>query len=139
MNKLPIHLALHGVLVLTISLLGGLFLYKAILKNKKTADWHLLHAGGSARGILLIALAAIIHMPVLPLWQLSTAAWLTIFFVWTSTIAMVLRAVSGAPGFKWSSSGTNKLIYVLYVSGTIAIFPACLLFTYGLFKALLIV
>lgn len=137
MDKLPIHLALHGVLVLTTSILGGLFLYRAILKKKNVADWHLLHAGGSARGILLIALAAIIHIPVLPLWQLSTAVWLTIFFVWTSTLAMVFRAFSGAHGFKWLGSSTNKLIYALYLSGTIAIFPACFLFIYGLFNALL--
>ena len=136
MDNLPIHLTFHGLLVLTTSILGGLFLYRAILKKKNIADWHLLHAGGSARGILLIALASIIHIPVLPPWQISTAVWLTIFFVWTSTIAMVLRAVSGAPGFRWSDTGTNKLIYALYVSGTIAIFPACFLFIYGLFKAI---
>ena len=37
MDKLAIHLALHGTLVLTISLFGGLFLYRAILKNNKEA------------------------------------------------------------------------------------------------------
>lgn len=79
MARLPIHLALHGVLILTISILGGLFLYKAILEKKNEADWHLLHAGGSARGILLIALASIIHIPVLPQWPLATAVWLKYF------------------------------------------------------------
>lgn len=138
MGRLPIHLALHGVLILTISILGGLFLYKAILEKKNEADWHLLHAGGSARGILLIALASIIHIPVLPQWQLAIAVWLTIFFVWTSTMAMVFRAVSGSPGFRWSGSRTNKLIHFLYVLGAIAIFPACLLLIYGLFKALVL-
>lgn len=137
MNNLSVHLALHGVLVLTISILGGLFLYKAILHKANVADWHLLHAGVSARGIMLIALAAIIHFPVLPLWQLSIAVWLTIYFVWTSTLAMVLRAISGELGFKWSSSSTNNLIYVLYVSGTIAIFPACVLLIFGLYKAII--
>jgi len=138
MNNLSIHLALHGVLVLTISILGGLFLYKSIRNKTNKADWHLLHAGGSARGIMLIALAAIIHFPVLSLLQLSIAIWLTIFFVWTSTLAMVLRAVSGEQGFQWSGSNTNKLIYALYFVGTIAIFPACLLIVFGLFKALII-
>lgn len=138
MDRLPIHLALHGVLILTISILGGIFLYKAILEEKNEADWHLLHAGGSARGILLIALASIIHMPVLPRWQLLTAVWLTIFFVWTSTMAMVFRAVSGSLGFGWSGSRTNKLIYLLYVLGAMAIIPACLFFIYGLLKGLLL-
>jgi hypothetical protein len=138
MSNLSIHLAFHGLLVLTISILGGLFLYKSILNKTNKADWHLLHAGGSVRGIMLIALAAIIHFPVLPLLQLSIATWLTIFFVWTSTLAMILRAVSGEQGFQWSGSNTNKLIYTLYFLGTIAIFPACLLLLFGLFKALII-
>ena len=34
MDKLAIHLALHGALVLTVSVFGGLLLHRAILKNK---------------------------------------------------------------------------------------------------------
>lgn len=136
MDKLAIHLALHGTLVLTISLFGGLFLYRAILKNNKEAGWHLLHSGGSARGIMLIALAAIIHLPALPIWQLSTVVWLIIFFVWTSMLAMIITAVSGDRGFGWFGSNVNKLIYGLYVLGTIAIFPASLLLILGLLNAL---
>jgi len=136
MDKLAIHLALHGTLVLTISLFGGLFLYRAILKNNKEASWHLLHSGGSARGIMLIALAAIIHLPALPIWQLSTVVWLIIFFVWTSMLAMIFTAVSGDRGFGWHGSNVNKLIYSLYMLGTIAIFPASLLLILGLLNAL---
>ena len=136
MDKLAIHLALHGALVLTVSVFGGLLLHRAILKNKNVAGWHLLHAGGSARGILLIALAAIIHLPALPFWQLSTLTWLIIFFVWTSTLAMIIVALSGERGFGWFGSNTNKLIYILYVLGAIAVFPACMLLILGLFNAL---
>jgi len=35
-----------------------------------------------------------------------------------------------------SGSIANKLVYVLYGLGTIAIFPGCLLLILGLFKAL---
>ncbi|MGD8999658.1 MAG: hypothetical protein PVF75_04520 [Granulosicoccaceae bacterium] len=136
MDSLAIQLALHGALVLTVSILGGLFLYRAILNNKKEAAWHLLHAGGSVRGVMLIALAAIIHLPDLPLWQLSILAWLMIFFTWTSVLAMLIAAASGERGLRYNGSNANKLVYVLYGVGTIAIFPACLLLIYGLFKVL---
>jgi multisubunit Na+/H+ antiporter MnhG subunit len=136
MDKLAIHLALHGAVVLTISIAAGLCLYSAILKNKNEAAWHLVHAGGTVRGVMLMALAAIIHIPVLPLWQLSTLVWLIIFFVWTSMLAMIIAAASGDRGLGFSGSNTNKLVYILYALGTIAIFPACLLLIVGLFKAL---
>ena len=136
MGGLAVHLALHGAAVLTVGIFGGLLLYKAILKKKNEAGWHLLHAGGTARGIMLIALAAIIDLPVLPGWLLSIAVWLMIFFVWTSVFAMILVAVTGERGFGWFGSNANKLTYGLYVSGTIAVFPAFLLLIYGLLNAL---
>ena len=136
MEKLAIHLALHGAAVLTVSILGGFFLYRAILKKRHEASWHLLHAGGSARGIMLIALTAIIDIPDLPLWQLSTLVWLIIFFAWTSTLAMILAAVSGERGFVFYGSNINKLIFVLYALGSIAVFPAFLWLIFGLLNAL---
>lgn len=136
MDRLAIHLALHGAAVLTVSLFGGLFLYRAILASNREAAWHLLHSGGSVRGVMLIALAAIIQLPVLPLWQLSTATWLIIFFTWTSVLAMLIAAVSGERGLRCSGSNTNKLVYILYALGTVAIFPACSLLIFGLLNAL---
>ncbi len=136
MDKLAIHLALHGVLVITVSVLGGVVLYRSILKETNVVDWHLLHAGGSARGILLIALAAIIHVPVLPPWQLTMLTWFIVYFVWTSTLAMLIRAITGEPGFEFSGSGTNRLVFVLYATGAITLFPGLLLLIAGLLNAL---
>jgi hypothetical protein len=136
MENLAVHLALHGAVVLTVSLLAGLFLYRSILRNRNEAAWHLVHAGGSGRGVMLIALAAIIHLPALPFWQLSTLVWLVIFFTWTSMLAMIIRAVSGERGLRCKGSNANKLVYILYALGTIAIFPACLLLISGLLNAL---
>ena len=136
MDKLTFHLALHGSVVLTASLVGGLILYLVILKKTNYAAWHLLHAGGSARGVMLIALAAIIHLPVLPPWQLSALAWLMIFFAWASTLAMLIAAISGERGFSLSGSSTNKLIFILYGLGVVTVFPACFLLIFGLLKAL---
>lgn len=136
MDKLAIHLALHGALVITVSVLGGVVLYRSILRETNVADWHLLHAGGSARGIMLIALAAIIHLPALPPWQLTTLVWFIIYFVWTSTLAMLIRAITGEPGFEFSGSNTNKLVFLLYASGTVALFPGLFFLIVGLLNAL---
>ena len=137
MDQLAIHLALHGVIVLTISIIAGILLYGAILKKvKNESAWHVVHAGGTVRGVMLIALAAIIHIPVLPSWQLTSAVWLIIFFVWTSMLAMIIAAASGERGLGLFGSMTNKLVYILYGLGTIAIFPGCFLLIFGLYKAL---
>jgi hypothetical protein len=136
MDNLATHLALHGVLVLIVSVSAGLLLYRSILGNGNQADWHLLHAGGSARGILLIALAAIISLPDLPFWQTQMAAWFIIYFAWTSTLAMLIRAISGETGFRLSGSTTNKFVFVLYATGAVVLFPGLFVLAIGLSRAL---
>ena len=136
MEKIAVHLALHGVIVLTISLVAGLLLYRAILRGEDVASWHLVHASVAARGVMLIAFAAIIHLPALPPWLLSTTAWLAIAFTWASTSAMVIRAVTGERGLRCEGPFANRLVFILYGLGTITIFPACALFMVGLVRAL---
>lgn len=136
MNDLAIHLALHGVMVLTVSVVGGLLLYRSILRDTNRADWHLLHAGGSARGILLIALAGVIDLVDLKSWLIATAVWFVIYFAWTSTLAMLIRAYSRETGFRFSGSKTNKFVYVLYASGALVLFPGLLMLAMGLFRSL---
>ena len=85
---------------------------------------------------MLIALAAIINLPALSAWQITMLAWFIIYFVWSSVLAMLVRAICGEPGFAWSGSPVNKLVHVLYVTGAIVLFPALLLLAVGLYKAL---
>ena len=146
MDNIAVHLAFHCVTILTISLVAGLALYRSILragdlkagdfKDWDVASWHLVHASVAARGVMLIAFAAIIHLPALPLWLLSTAAWLAIVFTWTSTAAMVTRALSGERGLRCEGSFPNRRIFILYGVGTIAIFPACAVLLVGLARSL---
>jgi hypothetical protein len=136
MQTLAIQLALNGAAVLLVSLLAGLLLYRAILFNGREAAWHLVHAGGSARGIMLMALAATIHLPALPDWQLASIAGLIIFFAWTSMLAMLIAAATGERGLRCSGSFANRLVYLLYGVGTVAVFPAFLWLIAGLLRAL---
>jgi len=136
MDRLVIILALNGALVLTVSLVAGMFLYLSILRDKDQAAWHLLHAGGTSRGVMLLALAALIEFPALSEQQASIAAWLIIFFVWTSMLAMGIRAINGARGLRLEGSLANRLVYISYALGTLTVFPGFALLIYGLSMAL---
>ncbi len=136
MQTLAIHLALNGALVLVISMIAGLFLYLAIRGEREQRAWHLLHAGGSGRGVMLLALAALIEYPALPPWLLSAIAWLIIFFVWTSMLAMSIRAIWGERGLRFEGGFANRLVWASYGLGTIAIFPAFGILIYGLAAAI---
>ncbi len=136
MQRLAVHLAVHGAVVFTISLFAGLFLYRAIRNDTKKDAWRLVHSAGGARGIMLMVLAAIIHLPAFSAWQRSLFVWLIIIFTWASTLAMVIAAVSGERGFGFSGSKMNNFVYVLYGIGVVAVFPACFLLIFGLIRAL---
>lgn len=137
MDKLAIALGLNGLAVLAISLLAGLFLYLALLHKEDSHGWHLLHAGGSGRGVMLMALAGIVHLVVLPEWLVSLAAWAIVYFVWASTIAMVITAVTGEHGFGFSGPPINRFAHLLYVTGAAAVFPGVFVLGYGFLTALL--
>ncbi len=85
---------------------------------------------------MLIALAGVIALVDRESWQTTTAVWFVIYFAWTSTLAMLIRASSGETGFRFAGSKTNKLIYVLYASGAVVLFPGILLLAVGLYRAL---
>jgi hypothetical protein len=136
MNTLAIFLALNGAAVLTVSLVAGLLLYRAILRQKDEHGWHLLHAGGSGRGVMLLALAATIHLSALPAWLMWSVAGFILFFAWTSTLAMIIVAMTGERGFGWSGPMANKVAFALYATGTAAVLPAFLVLMTGLAVAL---
>lgn len=136
MNGLAIHLALHGALILTLSILAGFMIYRAILRGTREAGWHLLHAGGTARGVMLIAFAVITFLPGVPQVHFTWFAWLMIVFAWTSTLAMLIAAATDDRGHSFSGSIANRVVYALYAVGTAAVIPACLLLIAGLLIAL---
>lgn len=135
-RTLAIVLALNGALVLLFCMLAGLALYRTILARGNAADWHLLHAGGTSRGILLIALAATVQLAALSGPATVTAALLVVYFVWTSVLAMFLRALTGETGFRFAAPAVNRLIFLLYATGTVAVFLGLGIWSAGLLDAL---
>jgi len=136
MDHLVIILALNGALVLLLSLIAGMFLYLAILREHEQSAWHLLHAGGTGRGVMLLALAALIEYPALPFELLSAAIWMILFFVWSSMLAMATRALSGERGLRFEGGFANRLVWISYALGTLTVFPGFVLLTYGFVNAL---
>ena len=136
MNNLVLILALNGALVLLISLVAGMFLYLAILHQRDQAAWHLLHAGGAGRGVMLLALAALVEYPALSFDLLAAAIGMILFFVWTSMLAMATRAICGDRGLRFEGSYANRLVWVSYALGTLTVFPGFFLLIYGFAKAL---
>lgn len=132
MERLATYLALHGAIVLTISLVAGLLLHKAIRLGQPVAAWHLAHAGVSSRGVMLMAIAAITSWVALPPRPLSAFVWLILTFVWTSTAAMVIAAATRERGVTWGGSAVNRVVFALYVTSAVTVFPAALLLIAGL-------
>jgi len=136
MDRLAIQLALHGMAVIIVSIVAGLILWRVLRHARDGADWHLVHASGSVRGVFLLALAPVIRLAAVPEWLAVAAAWQIIFFAWTSLLAMLLRALSGEPGFDAGGSMVNRIVFVLYLIGAIALIPACASLAIGLLRAL---
>ena len=136
MGPLSIHLALHGVLVLLASVLCGVTLWRVMLRSGREHAWHLIHAGGSVRGVLLIALAAVV--PYLPLTNVALTAfvWLMIVSIWASMFAMLIAAITGDRGLQNAGTSANRLVYFLYAIHAVTLFPAFFILIYGLIKAL---
>lgn len=137
MTNLPAYLALHGTVVLIASFVAGLLLHRNIRLQRPGADaWHLAHAGGSARGVLLIALAGAWEWVNLPAGAREFLAALLLFFVWTSTAAMLIAAATGRRGLTWHGTPADRTVFALYVVGTIAVFPAAMLLVAGFVRGL---
>jgi hypothetical protein len=135
MEALSAFLATNGVAVLLFGSLVGLVLARNLHQGKVSEHWHLLHAGGTSRGILLLALAATVNITELSFSSLAWASGLVVLFVWTSVVAMFLRALSEERGFYPKGSRANRAIFLLYAIGTIALSVGLLWLALGFLKA----
>ena len=135
--NLPAYLAMHGALVLVASFVAGLLLHRSIRLEWRGANaWHLAHAGGSTRGVLLLALAGTWSGVNLPASARAMTALLWLVFVWTSMAAMLIAAATGHRGLWWHGSAADRVVFALYVVGTLAVIPAALLLIVGFSLAL---
>lgn len=137
MANLEIQLALHGSLILAVSMASGRFFAKVIRAEQNEAPWRLVHSAGSMGGIALIAIAGVFDHISLPGMLLNFFVWLFITGMWVFLLGMITAAVSGERGFKPQSSNTGKTVYVLYVVGAVTTLLSVVLLSAGFFRTLL--
>ena len=136
MQTMAAFLALNGVLVVIVSSAAGILLYLNLVRGEDPHDWHLLHAGGTARGVFLIGLGGTINITGLQDSVALLSAGLVVVFVWASTIAMVLRGITGETGFGLSGGSTNRIGFILYGIGVLSLFPGLIILAWGFAKSL---
>ena len=133
MENLSAWLAFNGAAVLLFTSLIGLMLARCLHRNEVSEHWHLLHAGGTSRGVLLLALSATVQFTDLSPSSLAWASGLVVFFVWTSVLAMLVRGLTGERGFHPGGSPSNRIVFYLYASGAVALFAGLFWLAVGFF------
>lgn len=136
MEQNIIYLALHGVLILTVSLISGGWFAKAINTRGNDVAWRVVHSGGSMGGIMLIAFSSLVPIIVLPRWSVTVFVWSVILSAWLFIIAMMVAAISGERGLKTGGSLINRGVYYLYLFGALFSLIGCGLLLIGLYSAL---
>jgi hypothetical protein len=120
-ERLQLHVILHGGIVLLVGLLCGLPFGAVIRRSGDDAAraWRVAHAGGVASGTMLIAIAAI--MPRLQLGDplACSLAWSLIVSAYAFTAGVLAAALTGARGLTGGGTRANVVVYVAYVVGTI--------------------
>ncbi|MEL6658422.1 MAG: hypothetical protein AAFY48_18560 [Bacteroidota bacterium] len=109
----------HGFIILLIGLIGGYpFSFSAHNKKERETAWRLFHFASCMGGIMLIAIAACLH--VLEISEASTF-WVLFFSLianYAFVLGMFIAAVSGERGLKWEKKFLNKAVYILYSVAT---------------------
>ena len=57
-------------------------------------------------------------------------------FAWISTLAMLIRAISGEIGLRFTGSTTKILVFVLYGAAAVVLLPGLFVLVIGLLRAL---
>lgn len=136
MEKFSIYLALHGVLVLVVSLVSGRWFSKAINTAGNEVAWRVVHSGGSMGGIMLIAFSSLMPIIELPQWGVELFVWTIIIGTWLFIIAMVVAAITGERGLINNGTLINRCIYCCYFIGALLSIAGCSILLFGLFNAL---
>lgn len=113
------YLILNGVLTLFVSVVGGFAFAKAIKSNpQREVAWRVVHSGGSMAGIMLMVFGCVWHHLSLGIFE-YTIGWSLIASTELMVVGMFLAAITGKRGLSSNSTGIEKGIYWLYLSGGI--------------------
>lgn len=134
MTPIALLLALHGSIILLSGLIGGLLFARAIKRSAGEVAWRVVHAGGCAAGVMLLAIAV-------PVQWVSLAPMLEVGLVWSLllgtyllVIGMFVAAIWRHRGIPSGGSGANRLVGYLYGGGTVLALLGGTLLVFGLFR-----
>ncbi len=113
------YLILNGVLTLFVSVVGGFAFAKAIKSiPEREVAWRVVHSGGSMAGIMLMVFGCIWQYIALGKYECAVG-WSLIVSTELMVVGMFLAALTGKRGLRSDSTGIEKVIYWLYLSGGI--------------------
>jgi hypothetical protein len=135
MEPFAFQFVLHGAIVLTTGVLGGLPFARAIKLQRNEVAWRVVHSGGSMAGVMLLAIPSALPHLALPRWGLALLAWTLIAGTYALVIGMVVAAATGQRGLSAGGSAANRLVNLLYAAGTVASLAGCGLMLLGLIRA----
>ncbi|KPJ91344.1 MAG: hypothetical protein AMJ53_11880 [Gammaproteobacteria bacterium SG8_11] len=136
MEQFAVYLALHGVLILLVSLISGRWFSRAITTGGNEVAWRVVHSGGSMGGIMLIAFSSLLPIIALPRWATESFVWSTVAGIWFFVLAMIVAAITGERGLKSGGTLVNRSIYCCYFIGAFFSLIGCSLLLTGLIRAL---
>lgn len=135
MTPLALQFALHGSITLMFGLIGGLFFARAIKLKRGEVAWRVVHAGGSAAGAMLLAIAAPSQWVQLSQsLQVSMAIGL-IGGSYVLCLGMYVAAIWDTRGIPGGGSPLNRLVSALYGVGTMMSVTGAALLLVGLFRS----
>jgi hypothetical protein len=127
-------LALHGSIVLLSGLVGGLFFARAIKRSSGEVAWRVVHAGGCAAGVMLLAIAMPIQWVSLPPVLELGLIWCLLLGTYLLVLGMFVGAIWRRRGIPGGGSGLNRLVSGLYEAGTVLSLLGSALLVLGLFR-----
>ena len=133
------YLLFHGAIVVTLGLLSGAPMGRAIVKKKgedTVRAWRVAHSGLVMAGLMMLVIAVII--PYLKVGQLATwvLVWSYIISGYGFAVALPIGAWRGHRGLTSKPPGINRVVYGGNMIGALGSLIGTLILIYGAFKAL---
>lgn len=125
-------LALHGSFILLAGLVGGLFFARAIKRSSGEVAWRVVHSGGCAAGVMLLAIAVPVQWVSLPAGMFPVMIWSVVSGTYLLVLGMFIAAIWRTRGIPGGGSHLNRLVSSLYGGGTIVTLLGCGLLGFGL-------
>jgi uncharacterized protein YneF (UPF0154 family) len=137
LTPLALQFALHGSIALLAGFIGGMFFARAIRQGKGEVAWRVVHAGGSAAGAMLLAIAVPSQWVTLNDGLKIALGVGLIGGSYLLCLGMYVAAIWNTRGIPGGGGLLNRLVSGLYAVGTVMTLVSGVLLTLGLLRSVL--